>query len=60
VKSPIDATSKPTSANVKSFATLKMKAKLEKSAGAGLNAEQSVGNISAFKTESGRADASSS
>ena len=43
IKSPgtLDATSKPTSANVKSFAALKMKSKLEKSGVSALNAEQS-------------------
>jgi|LauGreDrversion4_2_1035121.scaffolds.fasta_scaffold3155158_1 hypothetical protein len=41
MKSPatFDATSKPASANVKSFAALKMKAKLDKSGGSALNAE---------------------
>ncbi len=61
MKSPgtLEANSKPTSANVKSFAALKMKSKLEKSTGSTLNAEQSVGNISAFRAESSKVELSS-
>ena len=54
-----DAGSKPTSANVKSFAALKMKSKLEKSTGSALNDEKSVGNISAFRVESSKVELSS-
>ena len=61
IKSPgtFEANSKPSSANVKSFAALKMKSKLEKSTGPTLNAEQSVGNISAFRAESSKVELNS-
>ena len=61
MKSPgtFEAGSKPTSANVKSFAALKMKSKLEKSTGSALNDEKSVGNISAFRVESSKVELNS-
>ena len=55
IKSPgtFDSTSKPASANVKSFAALKMKAKLEKSNGSGLYTEQqSISNLNTFINDS--------